>query len=194
MAMNNSQNSNPKLPLSIISKLAGARSPLLAGESAIEYQEGLQATIDELEASTPLQIYLAEKIFDCMWWLRRLETQKDDALVNRMWEFLKAKIQNPPNRQLLVDRQWNDATLAKSLAITGHTPQSLQIYAMKHEADFIATLDTRINDRIKAMRGLQSAYEALANRKLLIERLQLQNQALKQDLAAITVKPIKDDQ
>mgnify|MGYP003353914712 CR=1 FL=1 len=38
---------------------------------------GLKATIDELGASTHLQLYLAEKIFQCMWWVRRYEAQKE---------------------------------------------------------------------------------------------------------------------
>ncbi len=55
------------IPFSQISQLIGATSPLLPGEPADAYKAGLQATIAELGATTPLQIYLAEKIFDCLW-------------------------------------------------------------------------------------------------------------------------------
>mgnify|MGYP000355457817 CR=1 FL=1 len=45
---------------SAISQLVGA-SPVLPGESESIYQQGLVATVIELGAQTPLQIYLAEK-------------------------------------------------------------------------------------------------------------------------------------
>lgn len=52
------------MPVSQISLLVGASAPVLPGESEIIYKNGLHATITELGAVTPLQIYLAEKIFD----------------------------------------------------------------------------------------------------------------------------------
>ena len=70
-----SSKSKSTLPISILSKVAGGHVPLLPGESADEYRQGLEATIAELEATTPLQIYLAEKIFDCMWWIRRVSVE-----------------------------------------------------------------------------------------------------------------------
>ncbi len=55
------------VPFSQISQLIGATSPLLPSEPVDAYKAGLQVTIVELRATTPLQIYLAEKIFDCLW-------------------------------------------------------------------------------------------------------------------------------
>lgn len=49
-----------------ISKLLGAK-PVLPGENAQEFAAGLAALIAELDAKTVLQIYLAEKIYDCLW-------------------------------------------------------------------------------------------------------------------------------
>lgn len=40
--------------------------PVLPGESQEVYQLGLVSTIQELGATTPLQIYLAEKIYECL--------------------------------------------------------------------------------------------------------------------------------
>ena len=40
---------------------------LLPGESEAVYRAGLAGTINELGASTHLQIYLAEKIFQSLW-------------------------------------------------------------------------------------------------------------------------------
>ena len=59
-------------------------TPVLPGESHDVYQQGLAATIQELGASTPLQIYLAEKIYECLWWMRRYENQKRATLMNTM--------------------------------------------------------------------------------------------------------------
>jgi hypothetical protein len=53
--------SDKAVPFSQISQLIGASSPVLPGVSKNLYQNGLQATITELDAATPLQIYLAEK-------------------------------------------------------------------------------------------------------------------------------------
>jgi len=53
-----------------ISALLGA-SPVLPGETTELYRRGVIATVQELGAQTPLQIYLAEKIFECLWWMRR---------------------------------------------------------------------------------------------------------------------------
>ncbi len=55
------------VPFSQISQLIGATSPWLPSEPVDAYKAGLQVTIVELRATTPLQIYLAEKIFDCLW-------------------------------------------------------------------------------------------------------------------------------
>ncbi len=55
------------VPFSQVSQLIDATSPLLPGEPVDAYKAGLYATITELGATTPLQIYLAEKIFDCLW-------------------------------------------------------------------------------------------------------------------------------
>lgn len=184
--------SKSTLPISILSKVAGGHVPLLPGESADEYRQGLEATIAELEATTPLQIYLAEKIFDCIWWIRRLETQKTEAILNKMWDELKSKLQTPPDRKLLAEGKWTDPYLVKALEVLKYTPESLVVSGLKACDDFLAKTDARIADRIKAMQGLQSAYESLVNRKLVIERLRLQNENLKRDLKAIEATPADD--
>ena len=187
-----SSKSKSSLPISILSRVAGGHVPLLPGESADEYRQGLEATIAELEATTPLQIYLAEKIFDCMWWIRRLEAQKTEAILNRMWEEFKNKLQTPPDRKLLAEGKWSDPYLVAALNALKQTPESLVVTGMRNCGEFLAKTDARIADRIKAMQGLQSAYESLVNRKLVIERLRLQNENLKRDLKAIEATPAED--
>ena len=71
-----------------ISKLLGAK-PVLPGENADEYAAGLAALIAELDAKTVLQIYLAEKIYDCLWWIRRYEAQKRMVMIAQMAEIVQ---------------------------------------------------------------------------------------------------------
>ena len=63
-------------------------SPVLPGESEAVHQQGLIATVQELGATTPLQIYLAEKIYECLWWMRRYENQKRATLIRKMAQIL----------------------------------------------------------------------------------------------------------
>ena len=66
----------------------------MPGESPALYAEGLSATLRELGAKTPLQTYLAEKIFDCLWWMRRYEAQKRLTLVGSMCDQLESQPAN----------------------------------------------------------------------------------------------------
>ena len=69
--MSNSKKSSDKAVQVIsspISQILGS-TPVLPGECQEIYQQGLVATIQELGATTPLQIYLAEKIYECLWWM-----------------------------------------------------------------------------------------------------------------------------
>ncbi len=63
-------------PASKVTQAAGGTWPILPGESNAVYKKGLEATVQELSAKTELQIFIAEKIFQCIWWMRRYETQK----------------------------------------------------------------------------------------------------------------------
>jgi hypothetical protein len=67
-----------------ISGALGAACRVLPGESEQHYRHGLQAAIQELGAVTPLQVYLAEKIFETLWWIRRYEEQKRALLIREM--------------------------------------------------------------------------------------------------------------
>lgn len=180
--------SSSDVPLSIISKLSGGQVFLLPGESADEYRVGLEATISELEAKTPLQIYLAEKIFDCMWWIRRLENQKSNAVITNIWLKFKNELQNPPPRELLASGDWTNPEITESAEAINESIETLLERAMRHEGAFIGIIDARIADRIKAMQGLQASYESLVNRKLMIDRLRLQNENLMRNINAIEMQ------
>lgn len=195
MGKKSTTHSTDDLPLSIISKLSGGHIPLLPGEFADEYRDGLQATIAELEAKTPMQIYLAEKIFDCMWWIRRLEAQKIEIILTATCDWLKLKVSTPPKPALLAssDDIWNEPLLIASAKAVGHTVQSLVAEAIKWQGSALDNLDASIADRLKTMQELQASYEALVNRKLVIERLRLQNENLRRNVNAIEMQPVSND-
>lgn len=167
------------LPRSIISKINGSQQHLLPGESAEEYCIGLSATMEELGAKTPLQVYLAEKIFDCVWWIRRHEAQKQVILINGIWRMLEQHFPSASDTALLESGDWTAPKVVKALKAIGHSHQSLIATVITKENNLINLQDCRIGERIKALRGLQACYESLANRKLVIDRLHLQNEGMR---------------
>ncbi len=188
------------VPISQISQLIGATSPMLPGEPVDAYKAGLQATIVELGAVTPLQIYLAEKIFDCLWWIRRYESLKRASIVRAMASMLI------PNRletrlstgtahitQALLDNKLNDPVLVKAMEQYNYTLEILTQEAMAARREQLSKVDEQIALRIKTLGGLQSSYETLVNRRIHIERLQLQNELLRRDLEAVDVEAIVHD-
>ncbi len=91
-----------------ISRLLGVM-PILPGESADLYQASLDTLIEELGARSVLQGYLAEKIHECFWWMRRYEEQKRATVSTEMASELnygvpshslttEAQIRNSPSK------------------------------------------------------------------------------------------------
>ena len=188
------------MPVSQISQLVGASSPVLPGESESIYKNGLHATITELGAVTPLQIYLAEKIFDCLWWIRRYESFKRASVVRAMGDMLKAdrletRISKTTSHitQALLDGNLEDPVVVKAMEHHNYTIEILTQEAMSKRREQISKVDEQTALRIKTLNGLQSSYEALVNRKVHIERLQLQNNLLRRDLEAIEVEAVSHD-
>ncbi len=60
--------------------------PVLPGELQSGYHLGLSQLIAELEARGVLQVYLAEKIYDCLWLIMSYEEQKRAVTLTRMVE------------------------------------------------------------------------------------------------------------
>lgn len=174
-----------------ISKLLG-KVPTLPGESADQYQQSLQALIEELQATTVLQVYVAEKIHDCLWWIRRYEQQKRATIIAGMAAITKGQISNIVTsqqeyvRDMLMQNK-TSAQLQQILASFRHTPESLQQLAMQNKSDHLVKLDSQIALQTKILAGLQASYEVAFNRKAQVERLQLQNDLLRRDLQAIDV-------
>ena len=78
------------------------------------------------------------------------------------------------------------------LSPTDHTEQSLIAEATSQASGTLFALDERATVMIKNLTGFQASYEVLTNRKLHIERLQLQNKLLERDLSAIEIKALPD--
>ena len=87
MAIKKSSGKSLQVVKSAISQFLRS-SPVLPGELEELYQSGLLPTVQELGATTPLQIYLAEKIYECLWWMRRYENQKRATLIQSMARLL----------------------------------------------------------------------------------------------------------
>ena len=180
-----------------ISQLIGV-SPVLPGESESIYQQGLVATVKELGAQTPLQIYLAEKIYECLCWMRRYENQKRATIIRNM-----ASALDPNNLQLAiseleawvmevlfangVDEEFHDLLKEHNLTL-----DSLTQKAFAESRSTLENLDQMIALKAKTLAGFQASYEVLVNRKINIERMQLQNALMKRDLDAIENAVVHD--
>ena len=72
----------------------------------------------------------------------------------------------------------------------GHTIESLKQQALSRESREIRALDEQIALQAKILAGFQASYEVATNRKLNIERMNLQNEMLRRDVEAIDGKPL----
>ena len=187
--------SSAKQPPSKVSQAAGARTPVLPGESAEAYGKGLTSTIIELGAKTQLQVYLAEKIFQCLWWLNRYETQKRSTIVagmaNVLTNYTKLVEVELQAQHLINSGNWNNPALRRLLDEKGYTASSLMQKAMDDKFQELNRLDQQIALRIKTLGQLQQSYEALVNRSIMHERLALQNELMKRDLQALDVPAVE---
>ena len=187
-----------QVSLSAISQLVGA-SPVLPGEPENVYQQGLLATVQELGATTPLQVYLAEKIFECMWWMRRYEIQKRATVIHSMAEALARVGKFDTDEKLLA---WAEAALyanrlddefSQLLDKKKFSMESLTQQGMSRCQGELLNLENLISNKAKTMAGFQASYEVLVNRKVNAERMRLQNSLLQRDIGAIDNGPSDGD-
>lgn len=189
-----SSESDKPLLKSSISKAIGS-SPLLPGESKVDYEQGLSAVIEELGAKTATQMYLAEKIFECLWWIRRYENQKRMTIVNSMVDLLKpsyalgAWSEEAAIAQALVQNR-SVPELEEALHNKRWTIEVLTQKAMRKAVTTIGDMDRQIELYAKLLTRFQASFELHFHRKLNTERMILQNEILKRDLSAIEHEPI----
>jgi hypothetical protein len=170
-------------------------TPIFPGESEDSYTAGLNAVIEELDAKTTLQVYLAEKIHDCLWWIRRYEDQKRLTVITAMAREVNQRYQSDITQEEVYAREALlagniDTHLVKAFAIVGHTIDSVRQLAYTKKGEQIAELDQQIALQVKILASFQASYEVAFNRKLNVERLRLQNELMRRDLAAVDEKVI----
>jgi hypothetical protein len=181
-----------------ITQILGS-TPVLPGESQEVYQQGLLATIQELGASTPLQIYLAEKIYECLWWMRRYESQKRATLIHSMAGILETDkyARGVSDLQAWVvdalhanriDAEFNGLLDEQNL-----TMETLTQKAMANSRSIFESIDQMIALNAKTLAGFQASYEVVVNRKVNAERMRLQNALMQRDLGAIENQPTLDE-
>jgi hypothetical protein len=176
-----------------ISRLLGAR-PVLPGESEEKYYSGLDAALAELGAITPLQSYLVENIYDCLWWIRRYEDQKRATVINAITNQLVKGSSTFDRKtdwgQIFEALNTNQSTpyLKRALADAKTNMESLLQNAQASVVHQIMTLDGMIALKNKTLAGFQVSYEQLTSRKIQRERLEMQNALLRRDLQAIDVQ------
>jgi len=196
-----SENNTPEQPAqpsqvvtSQISKIFGPIR-LLPGESKDVYNSGLLGTIEELGAKTHLQTYIAEKIFQCLWWMRRYEIQKQAATVNAMVDLLTRHDTEKKQRTLITfnlqEGCWDGLEMKELIESNGYTLESLSAKGMSRVREDIQKTDHLIALRVKTLGQLQQSYEALVNRSIVQERLKLQNELFKRDLQVIDVSVVQ---
>ena len=171
-------------------------TPALPGESQEVYQQGLVAAIQELSATTPLQAYLAEKIYECLWWMRRYENQKRATLIHSMAVILEtdkyargvSDLQASVMDALYANRigdEFNNELLGEH----NLTMETLTQKAMASSRSVFENLDQMIALNAKTLAGFQASYEVVVNRKVNAERMRLQNAVMQRDLGAIENEP-----
>ena len=172
-----------------IGELLGTTSVLPGGPEDF-YQAGLAVMVKELGAKTTLQVYLVEKIYDSLWWIRRYEDQKRVTIITEMARQTKVGYQPDKTQEEVEIREAfmaNDINkrVLKALGAIGHTPESLKQSAYNKKREEITQLDQQIALQAKILAGFQASFELAFNRKLNTERLRLQNELMRRDLAAV---------
>jgi hypothetical protein len=181
-----------QIPPSLISQIVGSQLPLLPGESAERYQEGLRSLIEEMGASTHMQVYLVQKMFDCMWEIRNYELASRGIIFNRMLLIISDANFRAKNSKLELVRavhagDWDNAMVKRALQEKGYTKESLYVLAVSNVHAQLQHLQQLSALRTKSMMQFQASFEALVNRPVLQERLRMQNEMMKRDLQAIEV-------
>lgn len=184
-----------------ISEVLGVE-PVLPGEPEHGYREGLQDLIAELDAKSQLQIYLAEKIYECLWWIRRYEDQKRAAIIAEMGVQVSGVMQHMMSAQQIANQMYLREVLLKNtvdemsesiIEAGGFSLASLRQAAMTKRRNELEQFDKQIALQAKVLAGFQASYEVAFNRKRNVERLDLQNALLRRDLQAIEGQVVNDE-
>lgn len=178
-----------------LGKRLGAKF-VVPGESGNQYYLGLASTIEALGAKSQMEVYLAEKIFTCIWSMNRYEIQKRASLIAEMVKALQDGFSQRSDTKLVLTQlleagRWDEPAIKQVMQTKGFTESSLTQRAMERRMEEIMQLDAAIAVKAHTLKALQKSYESFACRSILQERLKLQNELLKRDLQAIDVPVLK---
>ena len=178
-----------------LGKRLGAKF-VVPGESGNQYYLGLASTIEALGAKSQMEVYLAEKIFTCIWSMNRYEIQKRESLIAEMVKALQDGFSQRSDTKLVLTQlleagRWDEPDIKQVMQTKGFTQSSLTQRAMERRMEEIMQLDQAISVKAHTLKALQKSYESFACRSILQERLKLQNELLKRDLQAIDVPVLK---
>lgn len=180
-------------PAKTLSEVLGI-DPVLPGEPVADYRQGLKELMVELDAKSVLQVYLAEKIYECLWWIRRYEEQKRATVIAEMGLQVSGVARHMMNPTQINNQQYLRETLLQNkstkesvdiVAASKYSLDSLRQVAIARQRDELQHLDQQIALQTKILAGLQVSYEVAFNRKRNVERLDLQNAMMRRDLGAI---------
>lgn len=187
---------HPEAPPSIRVSLQ-SRQAVLPGESAEDYEQGLNNTLTQMDAKTHMQRHLAHAIFDCTWWIRRYERDRISTIVVAMAKCINApgpsmglSDQQAQVAQALMANDWQDPLLQVQMDMHGYTPETLLQAAVEQSMERLVEVDRQIFLRVKTMLGMEAAYEKLSHRRLQGERLRLETERMRRDLSAIDVQAV----
>ena len=177
-------------PLASISGLIG-RVAVLPGESEEEYRLGLLGALKEFGATTQMQVYVAERIYECLCWMGRYERQKRATLIRAMAVLIDSDNQSGQVSSKMAEAMEAlfanrvDDRLRELLDDQNLTMESLTQRAFARTKDTVGYLDSLTAIQAKTLVGLQASYEVLVNRGVNAERMRLQNELMRRDLGAI---------
>jgi len=179
-----------------ISDILGSKA-VLPGESIDEYRKARRLIIKELVAKSPMQLYLAERMLDGLWWMRRYEEQKLFVIADAMVDFIVGRLSGKvtdEKRPEFLHTVLSDASspwLAEILNKKDLTIEFVRDRAIAVKQEQLLELDRLIAMKAKELEGLQRSYEHVTHRKLYSERLALSVEMMRRDVKAIEVKTRK---
>jgi len=164
----------------------------LPSESEEAYEAGLLLLIDELRASSPLQVFLVEQIYESMVWVKRCQRDKRGVIRRRMASLLSeypetteefeegliAVSENPD------DEEWAE-WLSDMLSRKNYSLETLELAATNSSLDTIKRMDDSIRLHMNNIRQVQRSLDVAEMKPLLKKRLELQVSHLERDLHVI---------
>lgn len=171
----------------------------LPGESVETHQQALAELMQELEAKTPLEIYLCENILETLMWIRRYREQKHAMVLKAMASYMVSYLECKPkaaflHRDMGPDRHGFFGLLASNpehqliqnlLSDAKLTLDEVRAQAIEAHAEGLLGLDEKISGELRILQGFQTAYERQKNAKLKHDLLRLQVENLARDQKAI---------